>query len=66
MVYKPVNENKNDIYPIDGEIQKNMKADWSIWKQKGLISEEKYKRLIRTTELTNDELAGFVNRQLVV
>ena len=65
LVYKPVNENKNDIYPIDGEIQKNMKADWSIWKQKGLISEEKYKRLIRITELTNDELAGFINRQLI-
>lgn len=65
LVYKPVNENKNDVYPIDSEIQKKMKDTWFIWKQKGLISEEKYNRLTRTTELTNDELAGFVNRQLV-
>ena len=42
-----------------------MRNTWLLWKQKGLISEEKYKRLTRTTELTSEELLGFVNRQLV-
>lgn len=68
LVYKPVNQGKENIYPLgkfDSEIYDRMRKDWLIWKQKGLISEEKYKRLTRTTELTSEELLGFVNRQLV-
>lgn len=65
LVYKPVNEDKNDRYPLDSKIREQMRNEWLIWKQKGLISEEKYRRLTRTTELTNDELEGFINRQLV-
>lgn len=38
---------------------------WTKLRDKGLISNEKYKRLIRTTEFTQDELQSFVARQLV-
>ncbi|MDE6312235.1 MAG: type II CRISPR RNA-guided endonuclease Cas9 [Lachnospiraceae bacterium] len=65
LVYKPVNEDKDDIYPISSSIQEKMRSIWFMWKQKGLISEEKYKRLTRTEPLTNEELTGFINRQLV-
>ena len=36
-----------------------------FWHEKKLISDEKYRRLTRTEELTADELCGFVSRQLV-
>lgn len=65
LVYKPVNGDKDDRFPLDGKIREDMRNTWLVWKQKGLISEEKYKRLTRTTELTSEELLGFVNRQLV-
>lgn len=65
LVCREANHNKSDIYPLSNEIQTKMQATWLVWKQKGLISEEKYKRLTRTTELTHEELTGFVNRQLV-
>ena len=42
-----------------------MERLWRFWHEKKLISDEKYHRLTRTTELTNDELLGFVSRQLV-
>ena len=38
---------------------------WKCLKEKKLISEEKYNRLMRKTPLTEEELAGFINRQLV-
>lgn len=65
LVCKGVNGDKSDVYPVDVNYQTKMKNVWKMWKEKGLISDEKYKRLIRTTELTNEELTGFVNRQLV-
>lgn len=65
LVYKPVNGDKDDKFPLGGKIREDMRNTWLVWKQKGLISEEKYKRLTRTTELTSEELSGFVNRQLV-
>lgn len=65
LVRKIENKRKNDIYPIDATIQKRMHAMWNIWYKKGLISQEKYRRLNRITELTEEELMHFVNRQLV-
>lgn len=38
---------------------------WKTLKDKKLISERKFSRLIRTTDLSADELAGFISRQLV-
>lgn len=64
LVCREENENKSDDL-IRHEIQEKMRDTWRVWKTKGLISDEKYNRLIRTTELTYEELTGFVNRQLV-
>ena len=50
---------------ISADIQKRMRGFWSILKESGLISNEKFNRLIRTTPLSDEELAGFINRQLV-
>ena len=38
---------------------------WRALHEKGLIGDKKYQRLLRTTPLTKDELADFINRQLV-
>ena len=50
---------------IPGRIQKKMSSFWKMLRDKGFISDEKYNRLTRTTPLTDEELAGFINRQLV-
>ena len=65
LVCKDVNGDKSDVYPVNSDYQTKMKAEWEMWKEKGLISVEKYNRLTRTTELTPEELVRFVNRQLV-
>jgi len=66
LVKKTINSDiKKDNYPIDHNIQKNMKNFWNELEKKGMISKEKYKRLTRTSEFTDSELAGFINRQLV-
>lgn len=64
LVKRDINEAKrNDVLSID--IQKKMAGFWFELKTQKLISEEKYNRLMRKTQLTDEELAGFINRQLV-
>ncbi|MDO5787586.1 MAG: type II CRISPR RNA-guided endonuclease Cas9 [Phascolarctobacterium sp.] len=65
LVRKEVNSVKSDIYPLKEEIRSKMHDFWKMLYGKGLISQKKYERLIRVNPLTDDELAGFVNRQLV-
>ncbi len=65
LVCKTVNENKGNIYPINESIRKNQSGFWYSLKEKGLISNTKYERLIRNTPLTDDELSAFIARQLV-
>lgn len=65
LVKRRVNEDKKDNYPLQTKIQKDMAETWRSWHEKKLISDEKYRRLTRTEELTADELCGFVSRQLV-
>lgn len=65
LVYKTANALKSDIYPIKKDIQDKNKLLWSTLKQFKLISDEKYERLIRTKEFSNNELTGFIARQLV-
>lgn len=60
-----LNREKTDNYPIEMETQKKCEGLWKRLLKYNLISEKKYERLIRTTPLTADELADFVNRQLV-
>lgn len=56
---------KKDIYPVPPEIQNRMLPHWKILQKNGLINDEKFKRLTRTTPFTDDEKYGFINRQLV-
>lgn len=53
----------NDI--ISADIRKKMLPFWRLLYKNNLISAEKFNRLTRSTPLTNEELAGFINRQLV-
>lgn len=65
LVKNELNRHKDDNYPIDNKIQKNMSSYWNFLYQKGFISPKKYNRLTRTSKLTNEELADFINRQLI-
>lgn len=65
LVDSRANGDKGDSYPIDPTIQKNMRGYWTALNQIGLISDEKYKRLTRTTHFTDEEKFNFINRQLV-
>lgn len=66
LCYKEYNQNiKKDFYPVFKEIRSAMQPMWAVWLDKKLISEEKYKRLTRSTPLTQEELGEFINRQLV-
>ncbi|MCA5587142.1 type II CRISPR RNA-guided endonuclease Cas9 [Finegoldia magna] len=68
LVNKKANQTtKGNIYPVPSSIRNNPKI-YNYWKylmEKEFISKEKYNRLIRNTPLTNEELGGFINRQLV-
>ncbi|MDU5106304.1 type II CRISPR RNA-guided endonuclease Cas9 [Clostridium sp.] len=64
LVKKTINATKNnDVISIN--VQNKMKNFWKELRRKGFISEEKYNRLMRKTPLTDEELAKFINRQLV-
>lgn len=65
MTATEINGKKGNRYPLDSEIQHRMAPFWKMLKEKGLISEGKYNRLMRTTPFTSDERWGFINRQLV-
>ncbi|MBQ2880888.1 MAG: type II CRISPR RNA-guided endonuclease Cas9, partial [Clostridia bacterium] len=65
LVDSKVNGEKSDKYPIDPAIQSDMKDFWAYLNKNNLISDEKYKRLIRTTHFTDEEKYEFINRQLV-
>lgn len=66
LVKKSLNNKKQDRYPIPDElISEKARNNWKVLKSMGLISSEKYDRLTRRTPLSNDELAGFIARQLV-
>ena len=66
LVKSSLNREKTNTYPIKDDIRANMQSFWSMLKDKKLISEEKYRRLTRAYELTPDELASFVARQITV
>ena len=64
LVTKKENKDKDDK-KVSSEIQKKMHSFWEFLLGKGLISKEKFNRLMRNSDFTTDELAGFINRQLV-
>lgn len=45
--------------------QQNMRPMWEQWYKCGLISKKKLDRLTKTGDFTEEELAGFISRQLV-
>lgn len=66
LCYKTENGDiKQDKYPVSQEIRNDMMSTWTIWHNKGLISDEKFKRLTRNTPLTSEEMDEFIARQLV-
>lgn len=65
LVKKNVNGKKSDEYPLSSDIRNKMEPTWRMLKEKGFISEEKYNRLVCREELTDEQLSGFVARQLV-
>ena len=65
LVKKNINIELSDTYPLDISIQNKMFSFWKELKEQGFISSNKFYRLIRKDALTIEELAGFINRQLV-
>lgn len=65
LVKKALNAEKSDTYPIKSEIRAKMKGFWKALLDGDFISQKKYERLIRSTEFEANELAGFIERQLV-
>lgn len=65
LVHQKCNEDKGDRYPISYTIQKERGGFWKSLLEGNFITKEKYERLVRKTELTLDELAGFIERQIV-
>lgn len=65
LVKKVYNAKKTDNYPINVEIRKKMQPFWKSLLEGKFISKEKYDRLVRGTEFEPEELAGFIERQLV-
>lgn len=65
LVDSRVNGDKTDKYPIDAAIREKMSGRWLHLKKCGLLGEEKFKRLTRSTAFTNEERFEFINRQLV-
>ena len=65
LVNAKLNRDKTNIYPISGNIRNKMYPFWKFLRENGCISKTKFERLTRTTELTDDELSAFINRQIV-
>ena len=65
LVKRELNAKKGDVFPLSQEIREQMAPFWKKLNEKKLISDRKYERLMRHTPLTDQELAGFIQRQLV-
>lgn len=65
LVKKQINAHKSDTFPLEREIQTKQRVFWKSLLDAGFLSKEKYNRLTRTWEFSNEELAGFINRQIV-
>ena len=62
---KDINGAKSNDYPLSNDIRKARHTFWTLLKNKGLISDIKYERLIGSEELSPEILEKFVARQLV-
>lgn len=65
LVEKESNGHKSDTFPIESSVQKERFGFWKELLDRGFITKEKFNRLIRKTDFSEDELASFINRQIV-
>lgn len=66
LVKRDKNAIKGDKYPIPYTlVTDNARKLWKVWKEKGLISDKKYKLMTRTEPLGADDYNDFINRQKV-
>ncbi len=65
LVKKQINAHKRDNFPLEKEIQGKQHTYWKSLLDTGFLSKEKYNRLTRAWEFSEEELAGFINRQIV-
>ena len=65
LVDSNANGAKGDKYPISSDIRSKMSGFWHALYKKNMMSEKKYQRLMRSTPFTEEELSGFIARQLV-
>ena len=65
VVDSKVNGGKTDIYPVPSDIRAEMTPFWKKLHENKLMSDEKFRRLTRSTGFTDEERWGFINRQLV-
>lgn len=69
LVKKEVNAHKSDQYPIEESIYRTQHSFWKSLLSKdmkdGFITREKYNRLVERNPLSDEQLVGFINRQLV-
>lgn len=65
LVKAELNRAKGDRPLVPREYQEKAGRLWIRLLKQGFMTQEKYRRLTRTTPLTDSELAGFINRQLV-
>lgn len=66
LVEKVINNDvKKDNYPLPSDIRMKMLPLWTALKKNKFINDEKYFRLTRDYGFDDNELAGFINRQLV-
>lgn len=65
LVDSNANGAKGDKYPISSDIRSKMSGFWHALYKKNMMSEKKYQRLMRSTLFTEEELSGFIARQLV-
>ncbi len=67
LVMRSKNAEKRDIYPIaQGLVTEDARRHWEVLRQKGLISDNTFKRLTRNAPLTDDDYNDFINRQKTI
>ena len=61
---KVINNSKQNKL-LSSDIRIKMKKYWNVLYKVNFISKKKYDRLTRTEDFTNEELSGFIERQIV-
>lgn len=65
LVKSELNDDKKDDFPINPNIRRDRSGFWAMLHKNGLVSDKKFERLTRSTPFSDNELADFINRQLV-